>query len=76
MILYLGTYPLPQSDLIFRNGGSIIFFPRNEKCLIFQEVITNALSVSTGVGHTTINGVILGVSRIHFLFPSLLIRLL
>ena len=23
MILYLGTYPLPQSDLIFRKGGSI-----------------------------------------------------
>ena len=23
VILYLGTYPLPQSDLIFRNGGSI-----------------------------------------------------
>ena len=24
MILYLGTYPLPESDLIFRNGGSIM----------------------------------------------------
>ena len=24
VILYLGTYPLPQSDLIFRNGGSTI----------------------------------------------------
>ena len=24
VILYLGTYPLPQSDLIFRNGGSIM----------------------------------------------------
>ena len=22
VILYLGTYPHPQSDLIFRNGGS------------------------------------------------------
>ena len=25
VILYLGTYPLPQSDLIFMNGGSIIY---------------------------------------------------
>ena len=26
MILYLATYPLPQSDLTIRNGGSIIQF--------------------------------------------------
>ena len=29
MILYLGTYPLPQSDLIFRNGESIKFIEEN-----------------------------------------------
>ena len=27
VILYLGTYPLPQSDLIFRYGGSIYNSP-------------------------------------------------
>ena len=24
VILYLGTYPLPQSDILFRKGGSTL----------------------------------------------------
>ena len=44
MILYLGIYPLPQSDLIFRNGGSILIKIRSQKQSYFSEENTTVLA--------------------------------